>query len=105
MRKCLTYASILVALLLCSCSPRFYASESSQGMDFTISAGRRSIDGTMVVRELDGNARAVGISRFGMTLFDITVKPDGTYVTNSCADFLDRNVVKKLIVKNIRMDR
>lgn len=70
--------------------------------DFSLNLGRRrSLSGTLVSKPVEGGFRAVGMSRFGMSLFDITVYRD-SYEVNSCADFLKKRKLIDSIVSSLR---
>lgn len=115
MRRFSAFISILVlSAVLSSCSVgvsvmHSRSSEVPQAVegadnveDFSLNLGRRrSLSGTLVSKPVEGGFRAVGMSRFGMSLFDITVYRD-SYEVNSCADFLKKRKLIESIASSLR---
>lgn len=99
------FLPFLLLILLQGCAPRltFGIREGIENQfDFELKAGAKRLDGTAVARLTDdGGMRVVGITRFGLSLFDITVWRD-RYETNSCAGFIDKQMIQAFIANNVR---
>lgn len=111
MTRALRYSAtailLLIVCMLCSCSrkvadgsvvPALYPTQSTTSRyDFAIEMGKNAQGGIMVARANDDSSvRLVATTYFGLSLFDLTISPEG-YKLNNCIDFLDKEQIWKLL--------
>ncbi|MBR6749377.1 MAG: hypothetical protein IKM10_02635 [Bacteroidaceae bacterium] len=103
---------LIVVSTLCSCNrtvvggtlaPEIYATDSITGRyDFGIEMGKTAQGGIMMARSTDNGVRLVATSYFGLSLFDLTLSPEG-YKLNNCIDFLDKPQIWQLLYNDFSL--
>lgn len=105
--------AVAICLLSAACSraivngdglaPALYqATEQVSRYDVSISFGKTDQGGMLVAKKYGNDIRIVCTSYFGMSLFDLSLSPDG-YTLNNCIEPLRKEAIWKILSQDFRL--